>query len=446
MKVIPGLFIVKIIVPQGDPSCLYSITTDLLQCYVRYEDQSKILFAKETKEAIIERFLHPLQRIPLEVFSDPMPDQIQDVEGFPKVIEGEFPYRRKLKDDRKEDFNNENYMNLMRNESDRSSDFEINPNLQRGFVTFGRAFKSNFKNVRDSAQSAQESSVTETTMPGSLGAEMDQSFIRGEIDPNLFRKSGQREDGSIMGSRATSDFDQNQALEWEKFMMKNEVDIQTYRSISYVPEESFVEHAPRGKMSEEPSPISFLPNQLTDKKKPGHKITRDRHNTDKAAYKRKQDPREICNDTMNLRNSFEGKRNAMFDSTKQNVKGQPQIAWNSDIEVKKKNVSQDGQKGYYSHLLETMNNMQINGKNQMKVHEVFVEGLPITWTQEDFESFVQDLKLKSIFSSRMFKKDTGLCNGKAFFNFTDREEASQFISNYNNTNFFGKLLFAKFKQ
>jgi len=92
-----------------------------------------------------------------------------------------------------------------------------------------------------------------------------------------------------------------------------------------------------------------------------------------------------------------------------------------------------------------VSSLQANGKNLVQVYEVFVEGIPITWTQDNFDKFIENLGCKSIFSSRMFKKDTGFCNGKSFLNFTDQEEAKRFVDTYNGSSTFGKPLMVKFK-
>jgi len=62
----------------------------------------------------------------------------------------------------------------------------------------------------------------------------------------------------------------------------------------------------------------------------------------------------------------------------------------------------------------------------MAIEEIFVEGLP-AWTQDEFDEFLEGLGFKNIFSYRMFKTDSGKCNGKAFINFKDRDEADTFI-------------------
>jgi len=100
---------------------------------------------------------------------------------------------------------------------------------------------------------------------------------------------------------------------------------------------------------------------------------------------------------------------------------------------------------YYPKILETIGNIQVKGENLIKLHEVFVEGLPLCWTQSEFDEFADALKFKSLYSKRMFRSKHGGCNGKAYFNFQDEDEAQQFINVFNGSNLCGKTLLVKFK-
>lgn len=79
-KPIPGLFVTKIIIKQGDPAVLYSNTKEGLECYIRYEGQSKFLNSKETREHLIEKFINPPHRISDFEYRDPKPQAILDIE------------------------------------------------------------------------------------------------------------------------------------------------------------------------------------------------------------------------------------------------------------------------------------------------------------------------------------------------------------------------------
>jgi len=97
-------------------------------------------------------------------------------------------------------------------------------------------------------------------------------------------------------------------------------------------------------------------------------------------------------------------------------------------------------KNYYPEMLESMEHLKLDGKSLFKIYEVFVEGLPLGWTQEEFNNFAESLKFSSLFSRRMFKSEHGVCNGKAFFNFKDENEANQFIKVFHGSSLFGKVM------
>jgi len=58
-KTKPGIFVTKIIVKQGDPSKLYSISNNFLECYIRNDGESVFLKADETYKRIVDRAQKP---------------------------------------------------------------------------------------------------------------------------------------------------------------------------------------------------------------------------------------------------------------------------------------------------------------------------------------------------------------------------------------------------
>lgn len=77
-KVIPGLFVVKIIVHQGDPSVIYSESRDYFQAYMRNDGQSLRLNAREIREYTQKRFTSPETKVSDSEFEDPKPEPIKD--------------------------------------------------------------------------------------------------------------------------------------------------------------------------------------------------------------------------------------------------------------------------------------------------------------------------------------------------------------------------------
>jgi len=75
---IPGLFVVKIIVKQGDPSQLYSVQKRLLECYIRNDARVDLLSARETSDHIRKRDRNPDKMLPDEEFEDPKPELLVD--------------------------------------------------------------------------------------------------------------------------------------------------------------------------------------------------------------------------------------------------------------------------------------------------------------------------------------------------------------------------------
>jgi len=74
----PGLFVVKIIVKQGDPSQLYSVQKRLLECYIRNDARVDLLSARETSDHIRKRDRNPEKIMPDEEFEDPKPELLVD--------------------------------------------------------------------------------------------------------------------------------------------------------------------------------------------------------------------------------------------------------------------------------------------------------------------------------------------------------------------------------
>jgi len=416
-KVIPGLFVVKIIVKQGEPTLLYSTVKEVLQCYVRRDDQSKILQAKETRELIIERYLNPIAKVPNEMFVDPEPEKIVDIES-PRSHEKDYSNKKKARVKMEADSHDFGYC-----ENDLHPDIRLTSGKNRGYVTLRPSFyDTQFKADNDEIviNHNEESPMSETTIEYSTGCDLDQSSFKEDFETNLkdtTPKTSSKYESSNGESRTTSDFDQSQP-DWDRMAIKNDFD--------------------------------YLHGEKLDCK--GKSINR----TARDRIKTEQLPNPASDLRGNLlmggpvRNSFEGnfnRRNRLGASNLNSSKNS--ICLNVPNEAKKRSPKQDGsgkkEKEYYSNILDNINNMQINGKNLVKVFEVFIEGLPTIWAQEDFDKFQEALGMKSILSSRMFKKDTGFCNGKAFLNFTDEEEAKSFVASHNKTLLYDKALMVKFK-
>jgi len=79
-EMVPGLFMVKIIVKQGDPSELYSISKLHFQSYLRNDGQSVQLSTREITEAIKRRDRVPEHKVPSQEWDDPSPENLVDVE------------------------------------------------------------------------------------------------------------------------------------------------------------------------------------------------------------------------------------------------------------------------------------------------------------------------------------------------------------------------------
>jgi len=77
-KPIPGLFVVKIIVKQGDSSQLYSVQKRLLECYIRNDARVDLLSARETSDHIRKRDRNPEKQVEEEEFEDPKPELLVD--------------------------------------------------------------------------------------------------------------------------------------------------------------------------------------------------------------------------------------------------------------------------------------------------------------------------------------------------------------------------------
>jgi len=78
-KPIPGVFVVKILVKQGDTSQLYSVSKALLECYIRNDGRVDLLNARETADYIKKKDKNPEKGLPAEEFEDPSPEKICDV-------------------------------------------------------------------------------------------------------------------------------------------------------------------------------------------------------------------------------------------------------------------------------------------------------------------------------------------------------------------------------
>jgi predicted HTH transcriptional regulator len=79
-KAIPGLFIVKIIVRQGDPSVLYSTSNENFEVYLRNDAQSVRLKVNEITENILKRNRSPEAKVPSSEFNDPKPEPLVDID------------------------------------------------------------------------------------------------------------------------------------------------------------------------------------------------------------------------------------------------------------------------------------------------------------------------------------------------------------------------------
>jgi len=414
-RVIPGLFVVKIIVKQGEPTLLYSTVKEVLQCYVRRDDQSKILQAKETRELIIERYLNPIARVPEEMFVDPEPEKIIDIES-PRSHECSNKKKARVKME-PDNYEPVNFGGFYENEGPSLTvDTRLTSRKNRGYVTIRPSFYGENEFKTDD-QNNEESPMSETTIEYSTGCDLDQSSFKEDFEANFKGTtpiSTSKYESSNGESRTTSDFDQSQP-DWDRLAIKNDFD-----------------------------------SDCQDKSRSFNKAARDRIKTEQLP--------NPANDLRGnilmggpIRNSFEpnfNRRNRLGAANLNSSKNSNYL--NVQNEAKKRSPKQDGGSGsgkkeYYSNILDNINTMQIKGKNPVKVYEVFIEGLPTIWAQEDFDQFQAALGMKSIFSSRMFKKDTGFCNGKAFLNFTDEEEAKQFVASHNKTLLYDKALMVKFK-
>lgn len=78
-EIIPGCFVLKIIIRQGDPSKLYSVNNLSYESYIRNHGQNTLLTAHEIAEYILKRDKNPEQAVPDEEFDDPQPDEIEDI-------------------------------------------------------------------------------------------------------------------------------------------------------------------------------------------------------------------------------------------------------------------------------------------------------------------------------------------------------------------------------
>lgn len=84
-EVVPGFFVVKIIVKQGDPKVLYSELSHCFQAWIRNDAQVLALSAREIAEQIWKRQVNPGLKVPDSEFDDPKPDPIKDAK------EGQLP-------------------------------------------------------------------------------------------------------------------------------------------------------------------------------------------------------------------------------------------------------------------------------------------------------------------------------------------------------------------
>ena len=96
-KIIPGLFVIKIIVQPGDPKVLYSASQSICKFYIRNDGQSVALTPREVTNAIIQRREAPEERKISKEFNDPEPEAIVDVEpnGFQNNHQNNNKYIRK---------------------------------------------------------------------------------------------------------------------------------------------------------------------------------------------------------------------------------------------------------------------------------------------------------------------------------------------------------------
>jgi len=79
-KKIPGLFIMKIIVKQGDFSKLYSASKEFSSFYQRNPGQTVILRPAQIVEVITERLLRPPQKKDAQDFVDPPSEKLANIE------------------------------------------------------------------------------------------------------------------------------------------------------------------------------------------------------------------------------------------------------------------------------------------------------------------------------------------------------------------------------
>lgn len=87
-EVLPGFFVVKIIVRQGDPKILYSELSNCYQAWIRNDAQVLALSAREISEQILKRNQNPGQKIPDCEFNDPTPDPIKDAKEYQLLNHG----------------------------------------------------------------------------------------------------------------------------------------------------------------------------------------------------------------------------------------------------------------------------------------------------------------------------------------------------------------------
>jgi len=79
-KIIPGIFVIKIIIKPGDPKVLYSASQTFCKFYIRNDGQSVALTPREVTTSIIERQKHSEERKIDHEFDDPEPEDIIDIE------------------------------------------------------------------------------------------------------------------------------------------------------------------------------------------------------------------------------------------------------------------------------------------------------------------------------------------------------------------------------
>lgn len=78
-QIIKGIFVVKIIIKQGDPTKLYSLSAEKFQAYMRYDGESRILKVERITQEIIRRSQGQHQAIDPKLFDDPKPEQLEDI-------------------------------------------------------------------------------------------------------------------------------------------------------------------------------------------------------------------------------------------------------------------------------------------------------------------------------------------------------------------------------